>query len=111
MVYELDQEEKGWKGEEQTGFGLDLQFAKEAKATFMGRAKGIFDDHVLRSVFKGPSPRSADGLKEALKKLQQLGKNAMNNMIIARIEIMNPIDDAQVFFLPFHFSPHHFFFF
>uniref|UniRef100_A0A7S4PCP7 GmrSD restriction endonucleases N-terminal domain-containing protein n=1 Tax=Paramoeba aestuarina TaxID=180227 RepID=A0A7S4PCP7_9EUKA len=98
VMYEIDQEERGWQkeGGEQTQLGLNLQFSKEVNETFMGKAKRSFDGHVLRSAFPSPS-RSAGDLQAALKKLQELGRNAMHNMIIARIEIMNPIDYALVF--------------
>ena len=105
MLYDLEREEQGWKPElreksQVETLGLNLQFPEQAKATLMGRAKGIFDQQILEFVFgSNRSEFSPDLLKEALQKLRQLGKNAINNMIIARIEIMNPINYAQVLFL------------
>ena len=107
MLYEVNRREQNWKPEvteksDAKTLGLNLQIPPEAKATLMGRAKGIFDRHILEYAFPPGPSGSCPNLKEALQKLRQLGRNAMNNMIVARIEIMNPINYAQVL---------HFFFF
>ena len=116
---EKKEETKGGEGEEkeegrEEGLGERLgrergvEFLEEVKGTFMGKAKIFFDKKVLEHIISSscpssPSPPSSPSLfseiTNALSNIQLLEKKCLEYLELQRVNILTPINFAQVSFL------------